>query len=685
MRKALIAGVCLVVAAAAAYLGVSHFIGGMVSTQVALYERRLLEIDGVSVTRFAYDKRLFDGELIYDIAWRPSREHPLRAAFDEIAKKEDLKEIRLAGRIPVRHGPWVGKFAAARIDFKKSLPDEERKYFPKYPGQAPWLTVDAIVEWTGEVGAAFRFVDYDGRIGDLDDPDEPVAAVEGHRGFVWVAGDATRATLETTFSRLQAGALPGFGEIRDAKLKGTIDIANGQRLTGALEIGTLRVEAKTPAPGTVMAGPYRLTFDAKQEWPFIWTGDFVSELRGLTFNLSDLRADKLQELRATLAAFDLRSTTTRKGEKIDTTTAFTIGPATIADIALPALALDVSLRDLDGEAFNAWIGTLDSVVATLGKPDPAAIERLTQLSARLVAAGPQFAVDRLSLSVRSPDDLKLTLQARPAAGVVLPKDRFAPLFEWLEARVAFTASLEAMEALLVAAARLETAFDKNRSFGAAEERTARERFARAKAVLAQTPLVAIEGDILRVEADLTRGRFGLNGRPGDLLQTFALGAMAADALKQAMWPTAAARREVPDPQGVPTARRAFTPANLLAGPPFLQLVQAGGDDLMDGRLGPDCTGHIDAARPTLSVDYVAGGEEVFIHASTSSGADIGLIVRTPGGAWLCNDDAPGHDFDPLVRIARPAPGRYLVWVATIEPARAEALVRITPTEPARRR
>ena len=41
--------------------------------------------------------------------------------------------------------------------------------------------------------------------------------------------------------------------------------------------------------------------------------------------------------------------------------------------------------------------------------------------------------------------------------------------------------------------------------------------------------------------------------------------------------------------------------------------------------------------------------------------------------------------DPTVRIARPAPGRYLVWVATIEPARAEALVRITPTEPARRR
>jgi len=66
-------------------------------------------------------------------------------------------------------------------------------------------------------------------------------------------------------------------------------------------------------------------------------------------------------------------------------------------------------------------------------------------------------------------------------------------------------------------------------------------------------------------------------------------------------------------------------------------------------------------------------------------ADIGLIVRTPGGAWLCNDDAPGRDFDPLVRIARPAPGRYLVWVATIEPARAEAIVQITPTEPARRR
>lgn len=671
MRKALIGGVTLAIAAIAAYLGVSHFIGGMVSTQVALYERRLLEIDGVSITRFAYDKRFFDGELIYDIAWRPSREHPLRAAFDEIAKKEGVQEIRLAGRVPVRHGPWVGKFAAARAEFAATLPDEARRQLPKYPGQTPWLTIDAIVEWPGDVNATFRLVDYDGRIGAPEDPQEPVAAIEGLRGSAWIARDATRATFETALSRLRGGAVPGGAEIRDVKLTGTVDVAPRHRLAGTFDIGAIRFDAKAPETAVVTAGPVRANFDAMREWPYVWSGDFVTSLKGL--------AVETPIMRAAIAAIDIRSATTRKGDKVDSTTAIGVGPATVAGVDLPALALDASLRDLDGDALNAWTEALDSLVA---KPDPSAIQRLTQIGARLVAAGPQFAIDRLSLSVRSPDDLKLTVHARPAAGVALPKDRFAPLLEWLEARMTFTTSLDSIEALVMTAARLEAAFDKTRVFGAAEERAARDRFARTKAVLARSPLVSIQGDALRFEAELARAQFAVGGRRSDLLQAFAAAAQGLDELKGAL--AAAPSRDIPDVTGAPIALRTITRANLYAGPPQMQFVVAGGGDRMDGRLGPDCEGHIDARHPTLAIDYAAGGDEMFLTA-TSSRADTVLMVRTPGGAWICNDDGPGRGMDPTVRIAAPASGRYLVWVATVEPSRAEAVVQISPTEPARRR
>lgn len=674
MRKALIGSVCLVVAAAAAYLGVSHYIGGMVAANVALYERRLLEIDGVSVTRFVYDKRLFDGHLVYDIAWRPPLEHPLREAFDEIAKTDGLKELRIAGRVPVRHGPWVGKFAAARAEFAAALPDEARRQLPKYPGQAPWLTIDAIVEWSGEVNAAFRLVDYDGRVGEPDDPQQPVAAIEGLRGRAWIARDATRATLETSLSRLQGGAAPGSAEFRDVKLTGALDIAARHRLTGALEIGAIGVKGEIPMPGGIAAGPFSLTLDATREWPFVWTGDFVSRLRGLAFDLPDLRAK--------VAAFDLRAVTIRKGDKVDSTIAITMGPTTIADAGFPAIAFDVSLRNLDGATLNDWTATLDSVVAKLDDPNPTAIESLSRLGAKLVAAGPQFAIDRLSLSVRSPDDVKLTLRAQPATGVELPKDRFAPLFEWLDTRVNFTANLGSIEAFVIALARIDSALEAAVVFGPSEERIARERFARAKEILAGIPIIAIQGDSLSVDAALARGQISLNGRLTDPLQALAAGAEAIDGLKAAL--LTATGRDIPDVHGVPSATRAISRATFQSGTLQQLRVQAGGNDLMDGRLGADCAGYINARRATLVIDYTAGGDEV-VFSATSPDADTALIVHTPEGAWICNDDGPERGVDPIVRIERPAPGRYHVWVATVEPERAEAIVQITPTEPARRR
>lgn len=74
-----------------------------------------------------------------------------------------------------------------------------------------------------------------------------------------------------------------------------------------------------------------------------------------------------------------------------------------------------------------------------------------------------------------------------------------------------------------------------------------------------------------------------------------------------------------------------------------------------------CRGHVDAA-PDVVIDYApAAAPEAPLVMFTRSQADPTLVVRTPSGAWLCDDDA-GEVFNPLLVIDAPEAGAYQVWV-----------------------
>jgi len=88
-------------------------------------------------------------------------------------------------------------------------------------------------------------------------------------------------------------------------------------------------------------------------------------------------------------------------------------------------------------------------------------------------------------------------------------------------------------------------------------------------------------------------------------------------------------------------------------------VRAGGAiDAFD--LGPECAGYISDA-PGVALDYRAGALDLYL--SATSAADTTLIVRTPAGTYLCNDDY-GDTFNPGVEISDPETGRYEIWVGT---------------------
>jgi len=108
---------------------------------------------------------------------------------------------------------------------------------------------------------------------------------------------------------------------------------------------------------------------------------------------------------------------------------------------------------------------------------------------------------------------------------------------------------------------------------------------------------------------------------------------------------------------------AFITVNPAAGfplDPFLLSLQGGGS-VEASTLSEGCTGYI-PANPTVTVDYK--GKADLLRAFFFSDGDPVLVVQTPDGSYLCNDDTSPLVLDPTVGISKPVQGRYNVWVGS---------------------
>ena len=110
-------------------------------------------------------------------------------------------------------------------------------------------------------------------------------------------------------------------------------------------------------------------------------------------------------------------------------------------------------------------------------------------------------------------------------------------------------------------------------------------------------------------------------------------------------------------------------------PHEVQLVAGGEFDASS--LGSGCVGQIAADAPDVSVQFSQPQQPLNIYAI--SDADTTLVVRTPNGQWLCNDDTEG--LNPLVTIPKPVPGRYAIWVGVYSGGYESAQLYISELEP----
>jgi serine protease Do len=105
--------------------------------------------------------------------------------------------------------------------------------------------------------------------------------------------------------------------------------------------------------------------------------------------------------------------------------------------------------------------------------------------------------------------------------------------------------------------------------------------------------------------------------------------------------------------------------------PFKKEVVAGGDKVVTKE---NVKMKITNA-PDFRLQFTAG-DKYPLSFYVRSDADTTLLIRTPDGKWLADDDTGGN-LNPLITIKKPMSGEYNIWVGTFGDKQAKAVLHIT--------
>jgi len=128
-------------------------------------------------------------------------------------------------------------------------------------------------------------------------------------------------------------------------------------------------------------------------------------------------------------------------------------------------------------------------------------------------------------------------------------------------------------------------------------------------------------------------------------------------------------------QGAPTYGNVRLSAGFTPDPYNVNVV-AGGPIDSRAALGAACPGFI-ANNPDFDLYWSAGNNGLPLVISANSSTDTTLVVRTPNGQWLCEDDGGHNGMNPGLRIDNAASGLYDIWVGTYSQGNAQAVLSIS--------
>jgi len=146
-----------------------------------------------------------------------------------------------------------------------------------------------------------------------------------------------------------------------------------------------------------------------------------------------------------------------------------------------------------------------------------------------------------------------------------------------------------------------------------------------------------------------------------LLGVLLIASVAASAAPPAQGTTTQPAAALPASDDAP----AYLTLNLQAGFPLDPFIVSanGGGPVDASTLGEGCTGYINS-NATLSVHWE--GETAMVRVFYHSDHDPVLVIRTPDGNYVCNDNANRLLLDPVITIENPASGSYSIWVGSAD-------------------
>jgi hypothetical protein len=118
-----------------------------------------------------------------------------------------------------------------------------------------------------------------------------------------------------------------------------------------------------------------------------------------------------------------------------------------------------------------------------------------------------------------------------------------------------------------------------------------------------------------------------------------------------------------------TLSSGFTPD-----PYTLSLTPGGSNDA--STVDASCAGQVGSA-PDVDLYYTSGSLPLYIYVE--SGDDTTLVINTPDGDWICDDDS-GVGLNPGVSFKAPGSGRYDIWVGRFGDAAGSATLRISEVQ-----
>ena len=109
-------------------------------------------------------------------------------------------------------------------------------------------------------------------------------------------------------------------------------------------------------------------------------------------------------------------------------------------------------------------------------------------------------------------------------------------------------------------------------------------------------------------------------------------------------------------------------------PYTLSLTPGGSNDA--STVDASCAGQVGSA-PDVDLYYTSGSLPLYIYVE--SGDDTTLVINTPDGDWICDDDS-GVGLNPGVSFKAPGSGRYDIWVGRFGDAAGSATLRISEVQ-----